>query len=305
MFMPQELKRCVLCPRKCQVNREKQEKGICGASNQMKIARYSLHPWEEPILSGTNGSGTIFFSHCNLKCIYCQNYQISEENMGYEITPEEFADICLELQEMGAHNINLVTPTHYVLQIIEGIHIAKQRGLKLPIVYNTSGYEKKETIQMLNGIVDIYLPDFKYFDEKLAYQYSMAPNYVQSITESLQEMVRQVGALEYDSNHLLKKGVIVRHLCLPGHVEDSKNILKYLYQNYQDKICISIMNQYTPVRKIEKFPNLNRTLTEKEYEEIVNYACDIGITNAFIQEGETQITSFIPKFYNQPKKKKS
>lgn len=300
--MPEKRKGCTLCPRECQVNRLKQEKGICEASNHMKIARYSLHPWEEPILSGANGSGTIFFSHCNLKCIYCQNYQISEENMGYEITPEKFADICLELQAMGAHNINLVTPTHYILQIIEGIHIAKKRGLKLPIVYNTSGYEKKETIKMLNGIIDIYLPDFKYFDDTLAYQYSSVSNYVQSVKESLQEMIQQVGTLEYDSNHLLKKGVIVRHLCLPGHIKDSKNILKYLYKNYQDKICISIMNQYTPVRKIQKYRNLNRTLTEEEYNEIINYACNLGITNAFIQEGETQLESFIPKFYNQPKK---
>ena len=303
--MLQELKKCTLCPRECQINRTKKEKGICGASNKMKIARYSLHLWEEPVLSGMNGSGTIFFSHCNLKCIYCQNYQISEKNIGYEITTDEFADICLELQERGAHNINLVTPTHYVLQIIEGLLIAKKRGLKLPIVYNTSGYEKKETIQMLNGIVDIYLPDFKYFDEKLARQYSFVSNYFDSITESLQEMVKQVGNLEYDSNHLLKKGVIVRHLCLPGHIEDSKKILKYLHQTYQNKIFISIMNQYTPVREIPKFSNLNRTLTEEEYNEIINYACDIGITNAFIQEGETQAISFIPKFYNEPQKKNS
>lgn len=305
MIMPQKLKKCTLCPRECHVDRASNEKGICAASNKMKIARYSLHLWEEPILSGTNGSGTIFFSHCNLKCIYCQNYQISEKNIGYEITIPEFANICLELQEKGAHNINLVTPTHYVLQIIEGIHLAKKHGLKIPIVYNTSGYEKKETIQMLNGIVDIYLPDFKYFNPDLAYQYSSVSNYFNCITESLQEMLKQVGTLEYDANHILKKGVIVRHLCLPGHVKDSKNVLKYLYQTYKDTICISIMNQYTPVRKIKRFPNLNRTLREEEYDEIINYACDLGITNAFIQEGKTQNSNFIPKFYHHPQKKYS
>jgi len=299
------LKKCMLCPRECQVDRTHHETGVCRASNKMTIARYSLHPWEEPILSGRNGSGTIFFSHCNLKCIYCQNYQISEENMGYEITTQEFAEICLHLQEKGAHNINLVTPTHYVFQIIEGIRLAKKHGLKIPIVYNTSGYEKKETIQMLDGIVDIYLPDFKYFDDKIAYQYSFVLDYFKQVTESLEEMINQVGSLKYDENHLLVKGVIVRHLCLPGHVEDSKHILNYLYQTYQNKICISIMNQYTPVRKISNFPNLNRSLTEKEYDEVINYACDIGITNAFIQEGKTQTTRFIPKFYNQPKQKNS
>ena len=303
--MVKKLTKCALCPRECHVNRFHHEKGVCGASNKMKIARYSLHLWEEPILSGTNGSGTIFFSHCNLKCIYCQNYQISEENMGYEITIQEFADICLELQNQGAHNINLVTPTHYVLQIIEGIRLAKKYGLTIPIVYNTSGYEKKETIQMLHGIVDIYLPDFKYFDQKIAQQYSGVSNYFHYVTESLQEMKHQVGSLEYDSNHILKKGVIVRHLCLPGHIEDSKNVLKYLYQTYQNEISISIMNQYTPVRTIKRFPNLNRILTEEEYDEIINYACDLGITNAFIQEGKTQISSFIPNFYSQPQKKNS
>ncbi len=300
--MLQDMKQCFICPRECKVDRTKKEKGSCQASDTMTIARYSLHLWEEPCLSGDHGSGTIFFSYCNLKCIFCQNYKISEEHIGYEITIDEFVDICLELQKKGAHNINLVTPTHYVPQIILGIEKAKEKGLHLPVIYNSSGYEKRETIKKLNKTIDIYMPDFKYFDDSLSLRYSHVPNYSKYIKESLDEMFHQVGFLSYDEKGLLKKGVIVRHLCLPGEGKDSKNVLKYLYQTYQNKILISIMNQYTPVRNIKKYPNLNRTLTDLEYEEILDYACQIGITNAFIQEGDTKKESFIPEFYNQSKK---
>lgn len=293
--MLDQFSHCHLCPRNCGVNRYLHS-GVCGASNQMKIARFSLHEWEEPCLSGTNGSGTIFFTYCNLQCIFCQNYKISSEHVGKEISIQEFSDICLKLQEMGAHNINLVTPTHYVPLIVEGIKLAKKNGLILPIVYNTSGYENVETIRMLDGIIDIYLPDFKYFDDAIAKSYSNVSNYTSYAKKSLEEMVRQVGLPQYDENGILLKGVIVRHLCLPGLKEDSKNILKYLYDTYKNQIIISIMNQYTPVRTISKFKNLNRTLSEEEYDEIIDYACDIGITNAFIQEGETQKSSFIPEF---------
>lgn len=289
------MSKCNLCPRKCNIDREF-KKGVCQASNQMKIARYSLHAWEEPCLSGEGGSGTIFFTYCNLQCIFCQNYQISSRHVGYEISIEEFADICLKLQEMGAHNINLVTPTHYVDQIISGILLARKKGLTLPIVYNTSGYERKETIQKLEGIVDVYLPDFKYYDESLAIQYSHAPKYPFYAMESIGEMFRQVGRPIYDKDGLLVRGVIVRHLVLPGCIKDSKNVLNYLYDTYHDDIILSIMNQYTPVRTFSKFLNLNRKVTEEEYEEIVNYAFDIGIRNAFIQEGDTQQESFIPEF---------
>ncbi len=295
--MLEKFNSCHLCPRNCGINRNV-AKGFCGASNQMKIARFSLHEWEEPCLSGTNGSGTIFFTYCNLQCIFCQNYKISSEHVGREISILEFSDICLKLQKMGAHNINLVTPTHYVPLIVEGIRLARKHGLTLPIIYNTSGYETVETIQMLNGIIDIYLPDFKYFDEKIAKPYSNVSNYTSYVKASLEEMVKQVGKPKYDKNGLLQKGVIVRHLCLPGLEEDSKNILKYLYDTYHNHIIISIMNQYTPVRNIPNFKNLNRTLTEEEYDEIIDYACDIGITNAFIQEGETQKSSFIPDFFD-------
>lgn len=295
------LKKCNLCPRECNINRTK-SKGYCGASDQIRIARYSLHLWEEPCLSGTSGSGTIFFTHCNLQCLFCQNYKISSEHIGYEITIEEFADICLELQEKGAHNINLVTPTHYVPQIIQGIKKARTKGLVLPIVYNSSGYEKKETIKMLKGIIDIYLPDFKYYDNNLALKYSHAPNYFVYAKESLEEMVHQVGPPSYDDNGLLKKGVIVRHLCLPKELKDTKKVLRYLHQTYQDKIIISIMNQYTPIRANLPYPNLARTLTTKEYNQTIDFALEIGITKAFIQEGETQKESFIPEFFDKKKK---
>lgn len=299
-MMLKNLENCILCPRECKVNR-KYQKGVCQAGESMKIARYSLHEWEEPCISGTKGSGTIFFTYCNLQCIFCQNYKISKEQIGQEISIEEFSDICLELQEKGAHNINLVTPTHYVPQIIEGIKLAKTNGLTIPIVYNTSGYEKKETIKKLRGIVDIYLPDFKYSDDNIATKYSHAPNYFEYTKESLEEMVNQVGENTYDQNGILKKGVIVRHLVLPNELDNTKRVLDYLFETYKDKITISIMNQYTPVRTFERFKNLNRTVTEEEYDEIIDYALDLGITNAFIQEGETQKESFIPEFFNEIK----
>ena len=286
---------CNLCPRKCNVDRSK-ENGVCGATDKMKIARAALHYWEEPCISGEEGSGTIFFTYCNLKCIFCQNYQISKNHIGQEITIEEFADICLKLQSQKARNINLVTPTHFVPLIIEGLKLAKEKGLKIPIVYNTSGYETIETIKMLDGLIDIYLPDLKYMDDSLAIKYSHAPNYFEYAKNAILEMVKQVGKPIFDKNGIMKKGVIVRHLVLPHHQEDSKNIIKYLYETYQDDIYISIMNQYTPVRKFERYQNLNEKVTEEIYQEIIDYALDIGIKNAFIQEGETQSESFIPEF---------
>lgn len=298
--MTDTLKKCTLCPRECRINRSK-ESGYCQASDKIKIARYSLHEWEEPCISKENGSGTIFFSYCNMQCVFCQNYKISKEHVGYEITIEEFANICLELQAMGAHNINLVTPTHYVPQIILGIQKARKKGLTIPIIYNSSGYEKKETIKSLKGIIDIYLPDFKYYNNDLAKKYSHSPNYRQYAIESLKEMINQVGTPIYDSKGVLQKGVIVRHLCLPGETSDTKRILKYLFETYSDQIIISIMNQYTPVRNCQ-FQNLNRTLTKQEYDKIIDFAWNLGIRNAFIQEGETQKNSFIPEFFEDKKK---
>ncbi len=296
--MKEILKNCNLCPRNCYTNREKKT-GFCGMKNKMVIARASIHQWEEPCISGKNGSGTIFFSGCNLKCIFCQNYQISTKQIGQEVSIEEFATICLNLQKQGAHNINLVTPTHFVPLIIEGIKLAKKKGLKIPIVYNTSGYEKKETIQMLNGIIDIYLPDFKYYDDKYALHYSHAKDYSQYGKEALQEMVKQVGNPVFDDQGMMIKGVIVRHLMLPGLKEDTKKILKYLYHTYHHKIYISIMNQYTPIKNFQINKNLNQTILESDYDEVINYALDLGIKKAFIQEGGTQDKSFIPDFLNQ------
>ena len=291
--MEELLSRCTLCPRECKVNRNNNELGYCKAGNKVVIGGYHLHLWEEPIISGDNGSGTIFFSYCNLGCVYCQNYDISINNIGEHITVERLSDIFIELQSMKAHNINLVTPTHYIPLIRDSIILAKEKGLSIPIVYNTSGYEKVESLKLLEGLIDIYMPDFKYYDNKLG-KYSGVSNYFEVVTKAIEEMYRQVGKPIYNGN-ILVKGVIVRHLVLPGSVEDSKKIIKYLYDKYGDNIIISIMNQYTPVRKC-KYKELNRMVTKEEYEEVVDYAYDIGVRNAFVQDEESISESFIPKF---------
>ena len=288
-------KRCNLCSRKCLINRYERN-GVCGANAKVKIARAALHYWEEPCLSGDNGSGTVFFSNCSLKCIFCQNKKISTNGFGKEIELEELSNIYLNLQKQGANNINLVTPTHYVPSIIKSLDIAKKNGLKLPIVYNTSSYETKETIKLLNGNIDIYLPDLKYYNDEYAYNYSNVKDYFKIATDNIKEMYNQVGKNIFDENGIMTKGVIVRVLLLPNHVEDAKKILKYLYETYKDNIYISIMNQYTPVECIEEYIDLNRKVKEEEYDELINYACDLGMINAFIQEGETQSESFIPDF---------
>lgn len=289
-----DLDNCNICPRMCGVNRNK-ELGFCKAGNKIKIARYSLHYWEEPCISGTHGSGTIFFSCCNLKCLFCQNYDISTNNNGKEISIEKFADICLKLQEMGAENINLVTPTIYIPLIKEGLILAKKNGLNIPIVYNTSGYENVSSLKELDGLIDIYLPDCKYYDDSLAIKFSNTKDYFNIFKDALKEMYRQVGKPVFQGD-MMKKGIIVRHLILPKHSNDSKQIIKYLYDTYKDDIYISIMNQYTPVRKIDKYKELNKKLSDSEYNKIIDYACDLGIVNAFIQEGETCLESFIPDF---------
>lgn len=293
------MKNCGICPRNCRINRSIGETGFCKSDDKIKIARADLHFWEEPCISGKNGSGTVFFSHCNMKCVFCQNYKISTENQGKIINENELADIFLELQEKGANNINLVTPTHYVPQIIRALITAKASGLCIPILYNTSGYENKDTIKMLDGYIDIYLPDFKYFDNKYAKKYSMAPDYFEKASLALSEMVKQVGECEFDQNGIIKKGVIVRHLMLPGLLFDSKKVIDFLYKTYKDKIYISIMSQYTPLDTVpDKFPELKRNLPKGHYDALVNYAAELGIINAYIQEGESAKESFIPEFYN-------
>lgn len=288
------LKNCNLCPRKCGVNRYL-EKGFCGATNRIKLAYYSLHMWEEPIISGDNGSGTIFFSNCNLRCLYCQNKKISIDGYGKYISNKRLGEIMLELQSKGAHNINLVTPTHYVPNIISVLRKIKGKELKIPVVYNTSSYECVGTIIACRNLVDIYLADLRYFDDSLGEKYSLCSNYFENATMAIDEMYRQVGKCEFDNNGLLKSGLVVRVLILPGHADDSKKIIEYLYKTYGDDIFISIMNQYTPINKC-KYSNLNRKVTDKEYDEVVDYALNIGVTNAFVQEGEAASESFIPQF---------
>ncbi len=290
----QELESCTLCPRNCKVNRYKSP-GVCGASDKIKVAHYGLHMWEEPIISGDSGSGTIFFSYCNLKCIFCQNYKISTGGYGKEITEERLQELCLDLQEKGANNINLVTPTHYVPQIVNSIQKIKDKELKIPIVYNTSSYENVSTIKMLDGIIDIYLADLKYYDDNLACNYSHCKDYFHYASLAIYEMVNQVGSFVIENN-LMKRGVIVRILILPGHVEDAKKLVHYLYTTYHDTIIISLMNQYTPLKKFDKYPNLERKVNDQEYQEVIDYALDLGVKYAFIQEGETQSESFIPNF---------
>lgn len=292
--MEEILNKCELCPRKCKVNRNKGELGFCNASNKIKIGGYHLHMWEEPIITGKNGSGTIFFSYCNLRCVYCQNYDLSFNSLGEYITEDRLAEIMLELQEMHAENINLVTPTHYIPLIKKSIISAKEKGLKLPIVYNTSGYESIESLKSLEGLIDIYLPDFKYYNNNLG-KYSNVTNYFEIATLALKEMYRQVGKPKYNEDGILKKGIIVRHLVLPNNYEDSKKIIKYLYKEYKDNIILSIMNQYTITRKT-KYPELNQKVKTEEYNNIIDYAYDLGVRSCFIQEEESQSESFIPKF---------
>ena len=290
------LKDCTLCPRECHVDRTSGKRGYCKVTDELVVARAALHMWEEPCTSGEEGSGTVFFSGCPLGCVYCQNHNISKGLAGKIITIERLAEIFLELQCKGANNINLVTPSHYVPHIIEALNISRKIGLTLPIVYNCSGYEKAETLRLLEGYVDIYLPDIKYMSAEPAKKYSNCMNYFTVAAKALEEMVRQVKETVFDERGIMQKGVIVRHLALPGYLEDSKRIIKYLYENYGDRIYISIMNQYTPLIKNGLYPELNRKITEEEYEELVDYAIEIGVENGFIQEGETASESFIPEF---------
>lgn len=333
------MENCMLCPRECGVNRKNGETGVCGQTAAIKAARAALHMWEEPCISGQNGSGTVFFSGCNLGCVFCQNHNIATGKAGIEISIERLAEIFLELQEKGANNINLVTAGHFVPQVVEALKQAKQQGLFLPVVYNTSSYEKVETLRLLDGYVDIYLPDLKYVDSTISNRYSHAADYFTYASAAIAEMVQQVGepefvfertagrtasaielpsdekkkvsnqqnnrifdAAEYQERSeageslLMKKGVIVRHLVMPGCVEDSKRVISYLLKTYGNQIFISIMNQYTPLPQCREYPELSRRVTEAEYDAVVDYAIELGIENGFIQEGDVAEESFIPEF---------
>ena len=287
---------CLLCPRKCGINRRTGQTGVCGVSSEIKVARAALHYWEEPCISGKRGSGAVFFSGCSLHCVFCQNREISDGKAGKVISKERLSDIFIELADKGANNINLVTPGQYIPDIVWAVNDAKSRGMKLPIIYNTSGYENVTELKLLEGIVDVYLPDFKYMDSTLSAMYSRAKDYPSVAKQALSEMVRQQPDVVIDdATGLIQKGVIVRQLLLPGHVNDAKAVLKYLYDTYHDHVYISMMSQFTPIA-LKDYPEINRTVTRREYERLVDYALKIGITNAFIQEGDVAKDSFIPAF---------
>lgn len=287
---------CLLCPRKCGINRRTGQTGVCGVSSEIKVARAALHYWEEPCISGKRGSGAVFFSGCSLHCVFCQNREISDGKAGKVISKERLSDIFMELAVKGANNINLVTPGQYIPDIVWAVNDAKSRGMKLPIIYNTSGYENVTELKLLEGIVDVYLPDFKYMDSTLSARYSRAKDYPSVAKQALSEMVRQQPDVVIDNaTGLIQKGVIVRQLLLPGHVNDAKAVLKYLYDTYHDHVYISMMSQFTPIA-LKDYPEINRTVTRREYERLVDYALEIGITNAFIQEGDVAKDSFIPAF---------
>lgn len=287
---------CLLCPRKCGINRAAGQTGVCGVSSEIRVARAALHYWEEPCISGKKGSGAVFFSGCSLHCVFCQNREISDGKVGKIISKERLRDIFLELKAKGANNINLVTPGQYIPDIVWAVRDARRDGMELPIVYNTSGYENADELKQLEGIVDVYLPDFKYMDSALSAKYSRAKDYPSVAKQAISEMVRQQPKVVIDdATGLIQKGVIVRQLLLPGHVNDAKAILKYLHDTYQNSIYISMMSQFTPIA-LKDYPEINRTVTRREYERLIDYAIKIGITNAFIQEGNVAKDSFIPAF---------
>ena len=290
------LERCNICPHKCQVNRIKGQVGRCKSGNKVKIALYSIHNFEEPCISGKNGSGTIFFSNCNLNCVFCQNYEISQLGQGKEFEINGLADIMIKEQEKGVENINLVTPTSYIIQIAESIKIAKGKGLKIPIVYNTNSYENIESLKLLDGLVDIYLPDLKYYYNKLGKRYSNVENYFEIATNAILEMYRQVGNVQIDSNGILQKGVVIRHLVLPNHIENSKKVLKWIRENLDNKVFVSIMAQYFPTYKAKNIEKINRKLTKKEYQEIIEYVDSIGLDNGYVQELGEHEEEYVPKW---------
>lgn len=290
------LEKCNVCPHECNSNRNKRKTGRCKATNKVRIALYSIHNFEEPCISGENGSGTVFFSNCNLNCVYCQNYEISQQGRGKDISIEELADIFLKQQEKGVENINLVTPTSYALQILEAIKIAKQKGLVIPIIYNTNAYEKIETLKLLEGYIDIYLPDLKYAENSLGMQYSKVNDYFSIATKAIQEMIKQVGIPKLNEKGIIQKGVMIRHLVLPNHIENSKKVLKWLKGNLPKEIYISCMAQYFPTYQAKKVKNLNRKLTKDEWKKIENYIEELKIENGYVQELGEHEEEFVPKW---------
>lgn len=297
--MLEELKQCKICPRECKINRLEGKLGNCKASDKIEISLASLHMHEEPCISGKNGSGTIFFTHCNLHCIFCQNYEISQNiKEGKEITIEELSNIMIKQQEKKAENINLVTPTMYAYQIKEAIKIARKKGLKIPIIYNSNGYENIETLKSLKGYIDVYLPDLKYYSDEIAIKYSKAPKYFEKATKAILEMIRQVGTPEFDKNGIIKKGVMIRHLVLPNHLQNTKNILKWVKQNVPEDIYINVMAQYFPTYKAKEDKKINRKLTKREYKQIEQYFYTLDFKNGYIQELGEHEEEYVPKWGN-------
>ncbi|MCI8402626.1 MAG: radical SAM protein [Lachnospiraceae bacterium] len=290
------MEECRLCPRDCGVNRLAGQRGRCHMTAQISVARAALHMWEEPCISGEEGSGTVFFAGCSLGCVYCQNHEIAAGRAGHPVSAERLAEIFLELQAKRANNINLVTAGHFLPQVALALKLARRRGLDIPVVYNSSGYERVSALKLLEGLVDIYLPDLKYMSPELSGRYSSAPDYFATASRAIGEMVRQAGEASFDSRGMMRRGVIVRHLLLPGCLEDGKAVLRYLYETYGDRIYISILNQYTPLAHVCDWPEINRPVTAAEYDELVDYAIALGVENGFIQEGETVSESFIPAF---------
>ena len=292
----EELKQCKICPHNCNVNRLNGKIGRCKCTDKIKIALTSVHNYEEPCISGINGSGTIFFSNCNMNCIYCQNYEISQLGKGKEISIKELADIFINQQEKGVNNINLVTPTMYAFQIIEAIKLAKKNGLIIPIIYNTNGYEKIETLKALQGYIDVYLPDLKYYSNKLSIKYSKVNNYFSVATEAIKEMYRQVGTPKFNEDGIMQRGIIIRHLVLPNHIQNSKNILKWIKENMPQDVYVSIMAQYFPTYKAKEDELLNRKLTKKEYKEIEKFLYTLDLKNGYIQELGEHEEEYVPDF---------
>ena len=292
----QELEKCKICPHNCGVNRLNGNIGRCKSNGNIKLAMASIHNFEEPCISGENGSGTVFFSNCNMNCVFCQNYKISQQGLGREISIEELAEIFIDEQNKNAENINLVTPTMYVYHIIEAIKIAKNKGLKIPIVYNSNGYENVETIKKLDGYIDIYLPDLKYYDDDLAFKYSGVKNYFENATSAIKEMYNQVGSPVLDENGMMKKGLIIRHLVLPNNIQNSRDVLKWINDNIDKNVFVSVMAQYFPTNKAKDFPEINRKLTKEEYEEIENDLYSLDLDNGYIQELGEHEEEYVPDF---------
>lgn len=277
------LESCRLCPRECRVNRLRGEEGFCGVDARLWVSSYGPHYGEEPPLSGDNGSGTIFFTYCNLKCVYCQNYTISQLGDGDIVSEEDLANMMLYLQRLGCYNINLVTPTHFIPQILSALTMALERGLVVPIVYNTSGYEKIEVLKLLDGIVDIYLPDMRYSSNEYAVRYSSAPSYPEISRLAVKEMYRQVGNLVLDERGISKKGLIIRHLVMPEDISGTEDILKFIAEEISKDTYISLMAQYRPEHKARNLPPLNRKITSKEYKRAVEIAKNLGLRNVWTQ----------------------